>query len=344
MQAEEFVSDAAIVKYDGKIRKDYSGRLMTRAIFMHMNPLSLKLFISVLEQGTIARAADRQHIAAAAVSKRISELEAQLKTRLLIRTNKGIRPTPAGIALSAMARRALHALEEIPLRMKEYSDGARGFVRVCANISSITQFLPQDIKSFAKAYPNIHVDLEEQVTPDIIRSVAENAADIGIFSDTPLNQDIEVFPYREDTLALIVPAGHPLAAKSGFSFIDALDYDFIGLHTGSAINRIVSRAADELKRAINLKVQVTGFDALCFMVNSELGIGILPLAIAKRYSRIFDMRILAIKEPWALRKILIGVRSFESLPPAARLFVEHLASIGADVSDKESPGPVSGSL
>jgi DNA-binding transcriptional LysR family regulator len=80
------------------------------------------------------------------------------------------------------------------------------------------------------------------------------------------------------------------------------------------------------------------------MVNSELGIGILPLAIAKRYSRIFDMRILAIKEPWALRKILIGVRSFESLPPAARLFVEHLASIGADVSDKESPGPVSGSL
>jgi len=310
---------------------------------MQMDPISLKLFISVLEHGTIARAADHEHIAAAAVSKRVSELEAQLKTRLLVRTNKGIRPTPAGIALSAMARRALRELEEIPVRMKEYSDGARGFVRVCANISSITQFLPQDIKSFAKAYPNIHVDLEEQVTPAIVRSVAENVADVGIFSDTSLDQDIEVFPYREDTLALIVPAGHPLAAKAGFRFIDALDYDFIGLHTGSAINRIVSRAADELRRTINLKVQVTGFDALCFMVNSELGIGVLPLAIAKRYARIFGLRIIAIRESWARRKILIGVRSFESLPPAARLFVEHLASLGADAPGKELPRPVSDS-
>ncbi|MFW7342688.1 LysR family transcriptional regulator [Pollutimonas sp. H1-120] len=306
---------------------------------MHLDPISLKLFISVLEQGTIARAAEREHIAAAAVSKRISELEAQLKTRLLVRTNKGIRPTPAGIALSAMARRVLRELDEISLRMKEYSDGARGLVRVCANISAITQFLPQDIKSFTNAYPNIHVDLEEQVTPAIIKSITENVADIGIFSDTPLDQGIETLPYREDTLALIVPAGHSLAAKAGFRFVDALDYEFIGLHTGSAINRIVSRAADELKRTIKLKVQVTGFDALCFMVNSELGIGVLPLAIAKRYSKMFGIRILPIKESWARRKILIGVRSFESLPAAARLFVEHL-SPGGDKAPNAGKTPL----
>lgn len=298
---------------------------------MHLDPISLKLFISVLEQGTIARAAEREHIAAAAVSKRISELEAQLKTRLLIRTNKGIRPTPAGIALSAMARRALRELDEITLRMKEYSDGARGLVRVWANISAITQFLPQDIKSFTSAYPNIHVDLVEQVTPAIIKAITENVADVGIFSDTPLDQDIEVFPYKDDQLALIVPAGHPLAAKAEFRFVDALDYEFIGLHTGSAINRIVSRAADDLKRTIKLKVQVTGFDALCFMVNSELGIGVLPLAIAKRYSKMFGMRILPISETWAQRRILIGVRSFESLPAAARLFIEHLCPSDANV-------------
>src|SRR3546814_1487661 len=76
--------------------------------------------------------------------------------------------------------------------MKEYSDGARGFIRVCANISAITQFLPQDIKSFSSAYPNIHVDLEEQVTPAIIKSIAENAVDVGIFSDTSPEGDIEI--------------------------------------------------------------------------------------------------------------------------------------------------------
>lgn len=290
-----------------------------------LDPVSLKLFISVIEQGTIAGAAERQHIAAAAISKRISELEDQLKTSLLIRTNKGVKPTPAGIALSAMARRALRELDDVSIHMKEYSDGARGFVRVCANISAITQFLPQDIKSFSSQYPNIHVDLEEQVTPAIIKSITDNAADVGIFSDPLLDQDIEVFPYQEDTLALIVPAEHPLAAQDGFSFADSLQYDFIGLHTGSAINRIVSNAANELKRSVKLKVQVTGFDALCFMVNSELGIGVLPLGIAKRYASMFSIHILPLEETWARRKIQIGVRSFASLPAAARLFVRHLS-------------------
>src|SRR3546814_12000420 len=108
---------------------------------MHLDPTSLKLFISVVEQGTIARAAEREHIAAAAISKRISEMEAHLKTSLLIRTNKGIKHTPAGIALSTMGKRALRELEEIPFHMKEYCEGAHGFIRVCANMSAITQFI-----------------------------------------------------------------------------------------------------------------------------------------------------------------------------------------------------------
>ncbi|KAG1245055.1 hypothetical protein G6F65_021451 [Rhizopus arrhizus] len=96
---------------------------------MRFDPTSLKLFISVVEQGTIAAAAEHEHIAAAAISKRISELEENLKIRLLIRTNKGIRPTPAGIALSTMARRALHELDEIAVQMRDYSRGLRGFIR-----------------------------------------------------------------------------------------------------------------------------------------------------------------------------------------------------------------------
>ena len=87
---------------------------------MRLDPVSLKLFISVVERGTIAAAAENEHLAAAAVSKRLSELEETLGIRLLIRTNKGIRPTPAGTELSTMARRALHELDEIAVHMREY--------------------------------------------------------------------------------------------------------------------------------------------------------------------------------------------------------------------------------
>ncbi|MFC4275846.1 LysR family transcriptional regulator [Achromobacter aloeverae] len=291
---------------------------------MRLDPLSLKLFISVVELGTIAAAAEREHLAAAAVSKRISELEETLRIRLLIRTNKGIRPTPAGMELSTMARRALHELDEIAVHMREYAVGLRGFIRVQANISAITQFLPDDIKRFLAEYPNVQVDLEEKITSTIIKSVADNAADVGIFSGEATGYDVEVFPYREDVLALVVPAGHPLTDKPGFRFADALDYDFIGLHRGSAINRVLTNAANDEKRNIRLKVQCTGFDALCFMVNSGLGVGVLPLELAQRYSVMFDFRIIPLSEAWARRKIQLCVRAFDALPTAAKLFVHHL--------------------
>jgi DNA-binding transcriptional LysR family regulator len=291
---------------------------------MHLDPTSLRLFISVIEEKTIAAAAEREHIAAAAVSKRVSELEEQLKTQLLVRTNKGIQPTNAGMALAAMARRALRELDDISVSMREYASGARGFIRVFANISALTQFLPQDIKSFAGAYPNIQLQLEEKITPAILKAVQENAADVGIFSGMPPGRDVEILPYRSDALAVIAPAGHPLLDQPAFRFEDALAHDFVGLHTGSAINQIVANAAARLERPLRVKVQVTGFDTLCFMVQAGLGLGVLPADIAALYSRIFDIGILRIDEPWARRELQICVRAFQSLPTAAKLFVNHL--------------------
>src|SRR5690606_9015252 len=121
----------------------------------------------------------------------------------------------------------------------------------------------------------------------------------------------------------------PLAASWNGRFRDALDYDFVGLHAGSAINRMVAHAAAELGRTVSTKVQITGFDSLCFMVDSGLGVGVLPQGIAERYSRIFDIDILLIDEPWVSRDLQICVRSFEALSPAAQLFVRHLSQKSA---------------
>ncbi|NYT77686.1 LysR family transcriptional regulator [Alcaligenaceae bacterium] len=291
---------------------------------MHLDPTSLRLFLSVLEEGTIAGTAEREFIAAAAVSKRISELEEALKTTLLTRTNKGVTPTTAGLALSSLARRALHGLEDISIQMSEYSSGERGIVRVVANISVITQFLPKDIKRFHAQYPNVQIQLEEKVSTLIIKAVQENAADVGIFSNSYSGDNLQVLPYKKDRLALIVPADHALLKREKIKFEEALDYDFIGLHQGSNINHIVAHAADNMQRNMNIKIQVTGFDTLCFMVDAGLGIGVLPVNIAKLYSNIFDIKLIPIDENWAKRSIDICMRSKESLPSAARLFVDHL--------------------
>lgn len=104
---------------------------------MNLDPISLKLFVCIVEEGAIAAAAERSHIAAAAVSKRISELGGTLCTQLLSRSNKGVEPTAAGIALLQLARRALHELDDVFIQMQEYASGVRGQVRLFANIAVI---------------------------------------------------------------------------------------------------------------------------------------------------------------------------------------------------------------
>lgn len=298
---------------------------------MKIDPVSLRLFISVIEHGTIAGAADDSHIAASAVSKRISDLESTLNIELLGRTNKGIEPTPAGIALMNMARTALHELEDIYFQMNEYSAGVRGHIRVFANISAIAQFLPNDLRSFLNTYPNVQVKLEEKISVTIVKAVIENAADIGIITMSPHGYDVETIPYRQDRLCIIVPTTHPLARRKSVRFDETIEHIYIGLHAGSTINRQLIKSATELGKTVHIRMEVTSFYALCRMIEAGLGVGMLPERVASSQARALQIKVLYLDEPWAERKLNICVRSKVALSPASRLLVQHLTS--------NAPGP-----
>lgn len=293
---------------------------------MKLDPVSLRLFVSVIEEGTIAAAAKREHIAAAAVSKRLSELEELLDAQLLTRTNKGITATDAGLSLLFMARSALNNLNEIVVQMRDYSHGRRGSVHVLANISAVTQFMPALIKSFMDQYPLINIVLEEQQSLGITKAVAENRADVGIFTRLPHGADIEVFPFRTDRLVLLVPNDHPLSDRESVRFADILNHEFIALRSGTHLNFQLIKAANDLGRSLKIRMEVSSYDALCLMVQAGVGIGIMPQGSAGIY-KMDGARVVALEEEWASRELALCVRSREGLSMAAGLFVDHLLTV-----------------
>lgn len=295
-----------------------------------LDPTSLKLFISVVETKTIAAAAEREHIAAAAISKRLSDIEQTLGTPLLRRTNRGVEPTDAGLALMALARNALHELDQIPAQMQSYASGTRGLVRVCASMSSITQFLPNDIQHFLSQHDGIQVNLEEKISSMVIQSVVENAADIGIYTNVLDTKGLETHAYRTDQLALVMPKDHPLTKQEAWSFNDTLQYDYVGWQTGSAINQQLTNVAAAARQNWRLKIRVSSFDALCMMVSSGLGVGVLPEAIARRNAKTIDIEIRQLTDSWAIREFRLCVRSMDSLTTAARMMLEHFMQTTPD--------------
>ena len=296
---------------------------------MKLDPVSLRLFVAVMEDGTIAGASAREHIAPSAASRRLAELEAALRVVLFTRSNKGVAPTAAAFALLNLARGVLNDMDGIASQMKDYGAGTRGHVRVVANISAITQFLPGELKTFMAAHPQVDVRLQEQISSTIAHSVAENAADVGILNTDSYGENIVLLPYHSDELVLVVPAGHPLARRKSARLADALAHDFVGMHPGSAINNQLIRAAALAGLPLRLRIQVTGYDALCVMVAAGLGIGVMPRASAALYRGALKIGVVTLAETWAQRRLAVCVRSMESLSSVARLLVDHLqASVG----------------
>lgn len=290
---------------------------------MKLDPVSLRLFVAVMEESAIARAAAREHIAPSAASRRLAELEQQLGVELFARSNRGTQPTPAAYALLHMARGVLHDLDGIATQMRDYGSGLRGQVRVVANISAITQFLPGELQAFMAQNPQVQVRLQEQISSAIASSVAENAADVGILNAGSYGDRLQLLPYREDELVLAVPARHALARRKAVRLADALPYDMVGMHPGSAIHNQLLRAAADAGQALRLRMQVTSYDALCSMVAAGHGLGLIPRRSAQIF-RGLAIRLVALTEPWARRRLMLCLRANEEPTGVTRLLVAHL--------------------
>lgn len=293
-----------------------------------LDPFSLKLFVSVVTEKSIAAAAERHHIAATAVSKRISDLESTLEAMLLRRTNRGVEPTEAGVALCSLAQGALNELERIPLLMNNFCAGGQGVVRVCASTSAMSQFLSDDLLEFIKNNSGVQLQVDEKTSESVVQLVRDNATDLGVFTNAHDLQGVCIVKYREDRLVLICPPEHPLTQRDSWRFDQTLGHDYIGWYGGSAINKQLNTAALMSQALWKVRVRVSSFDALCKMVSYGLGIGILPETVARQRSSVFDIRIRPLEDDWAIRHFYLAYRDRDSLTPPARLLLDCLTEPG----------------
>ncbi|WP_427915541.1 LysR substrate-binding domain-containing protein [Ramlibacter sp. MMS24-I3-19] len=295
-----------------------------RSFARRLDLTSLQLFVAVCELGSIGRAAEREFIAASAISKRLSDLEAALGAPLLYRRPRGVELTPAGETFLHHARSVLFSLDRMQGELSEFAQGVRGHVRIHANLSAIMQFLPDDLAGFTALHPQVKLDLEEHVSSEVVRAVRDGDADIGICNAPGSIDDLQSRRYRQDRLVVAVPRRHPLAAQSAVWYEETLDHDQIGLQGNSALDLAMRRAAAAAGKDIRLRIRVTGLDALCRMVHNGLGIGLIPDRAFALLQGVGELQAVPLRDDWAVRDIDLLARDFASLPVTARLLVDHL--------------------
>ncbi|WP_339516955.1 LysR substrate-binding domain-containing protein [Pseudomonas sp. RL_15y_Pfl2_60] len=287
---------------------------------------TLKVFIAIADERSLTKAAEREHLALAAVSKRVSDLESQLGINLLYRQPKGVELTPAGHALLHHARTVMDNLEQLSADLSEFSEGVKGHVRIHANTSAVIEFLPEDLSTFTQLHPEVKIDLEERVSSETIRAVREGLTDIGIFAGHVPAEDLQLFTYRHDQLVLVTPRDHPLASRNSVAFRETVGYDFIGLQQDASLHNLLQHSVHHLGATLRLRIQVRSFEAICRMIHTGMGIGVLPEIAVRTYLPALNVQVVNLTDDWARREIKIGVRSLDALSVTAKQMLEHLVS------------------
>ncbi|MGY2044725.1 LysR family transcriptional regulator [Pseudomonas pergaminensis] len=298
--------------------------MLHKSLVRRLDLITLQLFVAVFEEGTLTRAANREAIAVSAASKRLMELEQVLGVSLFVRRAKGMDLTAAGETLLHHARQMLFNVEKMGLELGEHSHGVRGYVRMLANLSAIIQFLPEDLRGFSELHPEVKTDLEERPSKGVVQGVLDGVADLGICSSDTDIKGLPSVTYRRDKLLVLMPADHPLAVRETLAFSETLDSDYVGLHAASSINMRTHAAAREAGKMLRLRIHVPGFDAMCRMVQANMGIGILPQKAYELFGRALGLHAVPLTDDWSDRSLILVVRDKTQLSPVSRLLFDYL--------------------
>lgn len=285
----------------------------------NLDLFTLQLFVTVCETGNMSRAAERSNMVASAVSKRLAQLEASVGAALLVRKRHGVAPTAAGETVLEHARSILMSADRIERDMASHAAGIQGRVSVLATATVMAETLADEIAHFLQqpGHQSIQVDLEERISPEVIRGIREGVASIGICWDAADTAPLHTVTYRYDHLCLAVPRGHALSQRGSVRFEETLAFEHVVMPINSAVSVKLQREAGLLGKRLLYRVIVTNFEAALRVVRAGLAITLVPREVADIYAQMHGLVILNLDEAWARRRFILCHRGEEALTPAA---------------------------
>ncbi len=304
---------------------------------MQFDLIDIRLFLNIAEKKSLTQGAEHSFMSAPAASVRIKHIEERLGTKLLHRTSHGVSPTPAGQVFLQHGRLVLEQLSRLQHDLRKCAQDTKGHLRIFADAGAITESLPSVLSAYLSTHREVNVELRENTGFEVIRAVLDGTADIGIVEGNAAEgfqeDGLDLLPYRTERLVLATTRNHPLTHKKQVAFGDTLAFDYIALTGSAPIQAFLNRVAEVSQSPMKIRAQVGHFEALCRLVASGVGIGLLPESAAKRYAATSAIAIVELSDSWATRNLHVCVRDLEALPVFARDLIDLLRADGLSASE-----------
>lgn len=291
--------------------------------------VTLRLFLAVVDTGSIRAASQTLNISPSAVSRRLTEMERDLGQSFFLRHSRGVDVSEAGRIMATKVRNVFAAIDDLALELRRLESGEAGTILLSANGSSFVSGLSEDLHVFSIKHPRIGVELFEQMSPQVVESVISGKMELGLISRTfRIPPEIESLPYCRDMLILAVPSSHPLAGREGVTLEDIASYPTIGVLEGSSMTRLVRRVSVLRTGNFNYRYMAGSSEVARTLVSDGHGVAILPAAFVTPYEHMLSIVSVPISESWAEREISIIQHREKPLSKTATVLRDFLLQQG----------------
>jgi len=247
-----------------------------------MDTAALRAFFTVAQTRSFSQAALQLHITQPAVSKRVAALETELNTRLFDRVGKKVSLTEAGHALLPRAQHILDEMADSRRALANLSGKVSGLLSIGTSHHIGLHRLPQVLRAFHAAYPDVELDLRFMDSEAACAAVAKGELELGIVTLPPEPlKNLVMTPIWDDPLGVIVAAHHPLAKAQRVRPETLAQYPAVLPGQGTYTREILERAFAPLGMRVPARMSTNYLETIKMLVTIGLGWSVLPLVMVR---------------------------------------------------------------
>ena len=291
---------------------------------MHVE--NFKIFSDLVDSESFSRAAKLNNITQSAVSQQLRAMEKHFSILIVDRSQKQFRLTREGQKLYESAKEILYLYEKLSSELQEMKKVISGTIHISTVYSIGLHELPPYVKAFLTKFPEVNIRVEYRRANNVYEDILTNSIDLGLIAYPQQHKQLEVLPFHDDILVLVVSPEHPLAGKKNITLQEIADQKFIGFEPDIPTRKATDQIFKDESIEMEPVMEFDNVETVKRAVEINAGIAILPQTTVTREEAQGLLKVIKFKNKTYKRPLALIHRKGRALTPAMKKLIDLLTS------------------
>jgi DNA-binding transcriptional LysR family regulator len=295
-------------------------------------------FLEVAKQGSFSRAGEKVFRSQSAVSAQIRQLEQEYGDRLLDRSGKTVKLTPAGQVFYDYAERLKRLREESLIAVADHSGTPRGKLRIGANETTCLYVLPEVFAEYCRRYPPVQINIYRNFSYKIMEKLENGSIEVGILTLPIQSPSLEIQPIFRDKLMLMVSPNNPLAKHKTATIRDIVKHPVLLPKTGHT-RRLLDKLLRPHRDELQIRMELASVGMIKSFVAADLGVSLISSSFARDEVAAGRVKLIDLEDVELFRELGLAYRRDRTLSCATAAFIDVLRQFATSAKRKHAPHP-----